>query len=169
MTPLESRNSDPINRVRCFSKSALVEEVVESKCKWDLVKIICTQSFNKRVQYGLAFIKLHTADAKECNDNEMTSAPQNLFGKFNIREDSPDSDGESSQSLFSRWKGARNSGDVKGISPVAAPLSGSFVLNRCNFVHLMIWHIYTQLQRLYETLQRRLHSKITHRKLIERQ
>ncbi|XP_037038333.1 DNA repair protein XRCC1 [Bradysia coprophila] len=130
MTPVESRNSETINRVRCFNKSALVEDVVESKCKWDLVKVVCTQPFNKRVKYGLSFIKLHSTDAKESvNNMELTSVPQKLFGNFKIREDSPDSDGEPSQSLFARWKGARNSGDGKGMSPVASLSAAAAIRN----------------------------------------
>lgn len=123
MSPVESRNSDPVNRVRCFSRTALVETVVESKSKWDLVKIMCTQPFNKRVQYGLSFITLHSSDAKDSNVSELSSVPQKLFGNFKVREDSPDSDSESS--LFSRWKTARN-GDSKEQSPSSpsVPLSG---------------------------------------------
>lgn len=126
MSPVESRNSEPINRVRCFGRAALIEDVVESKCKWDLVKIICTQPFNKQVQYGLSFIKLHSSDAKDPNDagNEASSVPQKLIGNFKIREESPDSDSESKQSLFSRWKQSCNGGDLKDSSPSTKPLSG---------------------------------------------
>ncbi|KAJ6634702.1 DNA repair protein XRCC1, partial [Pseudolycoriella hygida] len=115
MSPMESRNSDPANRVRCFGRTALVDTVVESKCKWDLVKIICTQPFNKRVQYGLSFITLHSTDAKGSKEavNEASSIPKKMFGNFKIREDSPESDSESPQSLFSRWKMSRNGTDNK--------------------------------------------------------
>lgn len=123
MSPVESRNSDPVNRVRCFSRAALDETVVESKTKWDLVKVICTQPFNKRVQYGLSFIKLHSSDAKDSTVNELSSVPQKFFGNFRVREDSPDSESESSQSLFSRWKGARN-----GEQSPSVPLSGLLLL-----------------------------------------
>lgn len=124
MTPLESRNSEPVNRVRCFSKSALVEEVVESKCKWDLVKIICTQPYNRHVQYGIAFIKLHSPDAKDAIETVPSSDQQKFFGNFKIREESPDSDKESPQSLFARWKLSRNNGGSKELSH-SLPLSGS--------------------------------------------
>lgn len=123
MTPLESRNSDQINRVRCFSRDALVQEVVEAQCKWDLVKIICTQAFNKHVQYGLSFVKLHSPDTKDSND-VVSSVPHKLFGNFKIREDSPDSDSESSQSLFSRWNLSRSGGENKEQSH-SSPISGS--------------------------------------------
>lgn len=136
MTPVESRNSDPVNRVRCFSKSALVSDAVESK--WDLVKIKCTQPFNKQVQYGLSFIKLHSTDVKESSNSakELTSMPQKLFGNFKIREDSPDSDGETSQSLFNRWKVSRNGGDGKGTPQSLSGLSFSLLLSTLN-IHFL--------------------------------
>lgn len=123
MTAVESRNSDPVNRVRCFTKSALVAEVVESKCKWDLVKITCTQPFNKHVQYGLSFITLHSSDAKDSNE-AATSIPLKVFHNFKIREESPDSESETSQSLFARWKASRSDSDAKEQSH-SIPLSGS--------------------------------------------
>lgn len=127
MSPLESRNSDPVNRVRCFGRSALVESVVESKCKWDLVKIVCSQPFNQRVQYGLSFVKLHSSEAKETDNAtaEVSSISQKLFGNFKIREDSPDSESESPTSLFSRWKQQRSGSDSKEQSPSSKPLSGT--------------------------------------------
>ncbi len=135
MSPVESRNSDPVNRVRCFGKSALVEQVVESKCKWDLVKIVCTQPFNKQVQYGLSFVKLHSSTdvaskntKNDAADNALPHPVPLLFGKFKIREDSPDSDSESPQSTFSRWRMSRNGGgdDGKGSTQSTATLSGSY-------------------------------------------
>lgn len=137
MTPLESRNSEPVNRVRCFGRTALDKTIVESKCKWDLVKIICSQPFNKRVQYGLSFVTLHSSDAKDSvatSVDEVSAVPQKLFGNFKIREDSPDSESESPQSLFARWKGSRNGGDNKEPSSSLMPLSGSFC---CLYVVLL--------------------------------
>ncbi|XP_055546758.1 DNA repair protein XRCC1 [Wyeomyia smithii] len=128
MTPIESRNSTSVNRVRCFTQKDLVEPIAREK--WDLVKIICTQPFNSRVQYGIAFIKLHTT----CNDtqrrekllvpekfqqqiNSISQKPPEAptvikLGRFTIREESPDSDGgnTSSTNLFARWKESRTGG-----------------------------------------------------------
>lgn len=114
MTPVESRNSNTINRVRCFSEDALVSSVAAEK--WDLVKVICTQPYNKHVQYGLAFVKIHgiaitspnisessTISSSKTNDNEMKK-----LGHFKLREDSSDSNDADSGSLFSRWKQNRD-------------------------------------------------------------
>lgn len=125
MSPPESKSSQNPNRVRCFSKSGLVESV--SSEKWDLVKVLCTQPFNKHVQYGISFIKLHiTEDEKpkvkkslvpekflSQKPKETAEGHAKLFaGKFKIREDSPDSESESSMGLFNRWKQRKTSSEV---------------------------------------------------------
>ncbi|XP_023301664.2 DNA repair protein XRCC1 isoform X1 [Lucilia cuprina] len=126
MTPIESKSSNNTNRVRCFSREALVPSVAESK--WSLVKIICTQPFNKHVAYGLSFIKVHI------NENEKKTIPitQNknvlpkqflnnttsIIGKLKYREDSPDSESENSSSLFNRWKKLREN-DVETATAAA--------------------------------------------------
>ncbi len=56
MSPLESRNGQCQNRVRMFGKGQLSQEVAREK--WDRVKVVCTQPFNKRVKYGLSFLAL---------------------------------------------------------------------------------------------------------------
>ncbi|XP_058822954.1 DNA repair protein XRCC1 isoform X2 [Topomyia yanbarensis] len=134
MTPIESRNSTSTNQVRCFPQNALVESVAREK--WDLVKVICTQPFNSRVQYGIAFITLHTSSVDRKNKSlvpekfkqqiqsemQKNSSAKNhepaqqheepkvlKLGRFTLREDSPDSDGGSTSAttLFSRWKESR--------------------------------------------------------------
>lgn len=128
MTMPESRVLENPNRVRCFRKDDLMPDV--SNEKWDLIKITCTQHFNKHVQYGVSFVKVHTADAmstsataspvvsvakspkekKGCD--EALELPKNsVFAQFKMRSDSSDSDKEAEQSssLFSKWKHERNS------------------------------------------------------------
>ncbi|CAG2060033.1 unnamed protein product [Timema podura] len=60
MSPMEARNGTMGTRVRMFSSEQLRKPVVEQR--WDRVKVICSQPFNKHVQYGLAFIALHSAE-----------------------------------------------------------------------------------------------------------
>lgn len=113
MTPMDGRNSTSVNRVRCFNKSALISPVCDEK--WDLVKLICTQPFNKHVQYGLSFVKVHIAaeDTKKPAETKLASnwlSSSTVFGKFKLREDSPDSDrDEKASSLFSKWIQEKNS------------------------------------------------------------
>ncbi|XP_055301935.1 DNA repair protein XRCC1 [Sitodiplosis mosellana] len=133
MTIIDSRNSENPNRVRCFSRDALMPEVAEEK--WELIKVTCTQGFNKHVLFGLSFIKIHTPDAVAASVSEsspvkptvpsvtsVTASPKekkscdealglpktSVFAKFRMRVDSSDSssdkEAETSSSLFSKWK-----------------------------------------------------------------
>lgn len=126
MTVVECRVSENPNRVRCFAKDALMPDVVNEK--WEFVKVTCTQGFNKRVQYGISFIRIHTVDAvagpslspaivnqspvakspkEKKNCDEALGLPKNsVFAKFRMRNDSSDSDKETAEtsSLFSKWK-----------------------------------------------------------------
>ncbi|KAL3276299.1 hypothetical protein HHI36_024197 [Cryptolaemus montrouzieri] len=58
MSAIESRQSTNINRVRMFKKEDLSKPECEEK--WDRIKIVCTQPFNRHVKYGLSFIKFHS-------------------------------------------------------------------------------------------------------------
>lgn len=82
MTPLESRQSQNINKVRMFTK----ENFSKPECdeKWDRIKVVCTQPFNKHVQYGLSFINIHSSDDK------VAAPVQTHLGKFILRPESPD-------------------------------------------------------------------------------
>ncbi|XP_076274123.1 DNA repair protein XRCC1 [Rhynchophorus ferrugineus] len=93
MTPLESRQSQNINKVRMFKQKDFSE--TERNEKWDRVKIICTQPFNRHVQYGLSFVNFYS------NGGEEEPAKQSI-GKFTIRAESPDN--ISAGSLFARVK-----------------------------------------------------------------
>lgn len=113
MSPHESKSSTNPNRVRLFARNALIEEVAREK--WNRIKIICTQPFNRHVQYGLAFIKLHAVAESESNTNKTItlsvqdtgSSTASPFAKFKMRKESTDSDSEASSNLFMRWKQSR--------------------------------------------------------------
>lgn len=69
MTPIESRNSTDLNRVRMFGPDKLNKTVAEQK--WDRVKVICTQPFNKKLQYGLSFITIRAPDKPGVSGSKM--------------------------------------------------------------------------------------------------
>ena len=48
MSPMESRNGQNAARVRMFATDKLNRDVAAQK--WDRVKVVCTQPFNKRVK-----------------------------------------------------------------------------------------------------------------------
>ncbi|XP_050068947.1 DNA repair protein XRCC1 [Anopheles maculipalpis] len=120
MNPVESRNSTGTNGVQCFNSSVLIPSVASEK--WDLVKIICTQPFNFRVKYGLTFVALHTTGAEKKERKSLVpekfqqqireeankpKPPPSIgldFGRFKLREESPDSDDAGSSNVFARWK-----------------------------------------------------------------
>ena len=117
MTIVEAKNGKNPNRVRCFASSALVESV--ARHEWDLVKIVCTQPFNSRLQYGLAFVTLHTPQTEDDDLSPKKSVPalkpakvensgekKKTFGKFELRPDSDSEDAKKS-SPFDRWKSSK--------------------------------------------------------------
>ncbi|GAB0088623.1 XRCC1 [Sergentomyia squamirostris] len=110
MTPIECRASDNINRVRCFNKAALVEEV--AKEKWDFIKIVCSQPFNSHVQYGLSFITVYAAD-------EEVKEAESPLGKFMMREDSPETDDRGL--LFKKWKQSKDNTEQGSSSAALSP------------------------------------------------
>ncbi|EDW86503.1 uncharacterized protein Dwil_GK18507 [Drosophila willistoni] len=132
MTPIESKNSSNLNRVRCFNGDALCSTALPDK--WKLVKIICTQPFNKHVQYGLSFIKIHVhgsppaAVASNTVSASATPKTKSLvpekfkqFGIFKMREESPDSESESQVALFQRWKSTKGEATASAPTPTPTP------------------------------------------------
>ncbi|GBM56937.1 DNA repair protein XRCC1 [Araneus ventricosus] len=92
MSPLESRNETHTNRVRMFGPDKLSQNLKDEK--WDCVQVVCTQPFNKNIQYGLSFIKFHSPPEKN-EDKPAESESKNTtvkFGAFRIRYDDDDED-----------------------------------------------------------------------------
>merc|ERR1712212_431686 len=58
LSPIESRNETQLTRVRMFTADKLNSEI--AKEKWDIIKAVCTQPFNKSFKYGLSFISIHS-------------------------------------------------------------------------------------------------------------
>ncbi|XP_066147045.1 DNA repair protein XRCC1 [Euwallacea fornicatus] len=106
MSPSDARQNQNVNKVRMFKRENLVEP--ERNEKWDRVKIVCTQPFNRHVQYGLSFVNLHTSINK---DEEKVLS----IGNFIIRPKSPDN--ITAGSLFARRKLQENLGEgaLKGL------------------------------------------------------
>lgn len=62
--------------------------------KWDRIKVVCTQPFNRHVQYGLSFITLHSPE-----DKNLHTPVQQTIGKFVLRPPSPNDIGVGSTFL----------------------------------------------------------------------
>lgn len=106
MTPLEARQTQNVNKVRMFKYDDLSDP--ERNEKWDRVKIVCTQPFNRHVQYGLSFVNLYSNDRKS-EEKEKSSFS---VGKFQVRPESPDH--FSAGSLFARKQQEKSTEIPKG-------------------------------------------------------
>ncbi|XP_042882573.1 DNA repair protein XRCC1-like isoform X2 [Penaeus japonicus] len=97
MTPIESRNASDLHRVRMFGPDKLNKDVASQK--WDRIKVVCTQPFNKNLQYGLSFVTLSSAA-----DEATPTTPKNIkLGSFTLKEEE-DADPISIGSVFARRK-----------------------------------------------------------------
>uniref|UniRef100_A0A8C7G8H6 DNA repair protein XRCC1 n=1 Tax=Oncorhynchus kisutch TaxID=8019 RepID=A0A8C7G8H6_ONCKI len=86
MSPMESRNGTNINRVRFFGPNQLVKAHAQEK--WDRVKIVCSQPYNKNIAYGVAFVKFHSPPDK--SDPPTTTTPKlTKLGQFRVKDESP--------------------------------------------------------------------------------
>ncbi|TNN07092.1 DNA repair protein isoform 2 [Schistosoma japonicum] len=70
MSPVDAKNETNLSRVRVFSGDQFIKSV--SCQKWDLIKFVCSQPFNKTLQYGISFVFFHTpAIANPAADNKI--------------------------------------------------------------------------------------------------
>ncbi|XP_030067471.1 DNA repair protein XRCC1 isoform X2 [Microcaecilia unicolor] len=101
MSPTESKNSSNSNRVRMFGPEKLVKGTAEKK--WDRVKIVCTQPYNKNLSYGLSFIRFHSppdpGEAQPAASSASTPRVTKL-GQFVVKEEESNSSGMKPGSLF---------------------------------------------------------------------
>ncbi|XP_045109722.1 DNA repair protein XRCC1-like isoform X1 [Portunus trituberculatus] len=79
MSPTESRNGTDLNRVRMFGPDKLNKNT--AKQKWDRLKVVCTQPFNTKMQYGLSFITARSPDSEKQESSEKFTQ----LGKFKLR------------------------------------------------------------------------------------
>lgn len=80
MTLKESKDSVNSSAVRFFKKENFSQSTANEK--WDRLKIVCTQPFNKHVQYGLSFVVLHST-----SDQSAEGESSNSLGKFTLKEE----------------------------------------------------------------------------------
>lgn len=106
MSPSESKSFTNTNRVRIFGPDKLSKPVAAQK--WDRIKVVCTQPFNKNEQYGLSFVNLHSppedldGDPEEAVASPSLPASSKRLGRFTLNDDSDSEEKKrmSSGSLF---------------------------------------------------------------------
>ncbi|KAH7985771.1 hypothetical protein HPB52_025412 [Rhipicephalus sanguineus] len=84
---MDARQGTNLNRVRMFGAEKLSQSF--AKEKWDRIKIVCTQPFNKSIQYGLAFIKLHSPEE---NTSKVEPSPKTSLGSFQLKDEEDETD-----------------------------------------------------------------------------
>ncbi|XP_021938162.1 DNA repair protein XRCC1-like isoform X2 [Zootermopsis nevadensis] len=122
MSPLEARSGSNPSRVRMFAVDALSKSVADQK--WDRVKVICTQPFNKHVQYGLAFITFHSVIT-----DDKPAALGSRLGRFVVKDDAEEPNSISAGSLFARRKDIESQ-PLKGAAAIREASSPTAVQKR---------------------------------------
>ena len=84
LSPIESRNESNLCRVRMFPNDKLNTDI--AKEKWDLLKIVCTQPFNKSLKYGVSFITVHSAEEVKVEKAEKGIK----LGAFRLKDEDED-------------------------------------------------------------------------------
>lgn len=117
MIPSEAKSMENVNRIRTFTSEQISPHAINDK--WDLVKVICTQPFNKTIPYGICYIKLYGSDDSK-NEDEQTFSYNDLLniGPFTMINNQNDNS-IASGSLFA--KRTRNGGRSDSESPSASP------------------------------------------------
>ncbi|XP_061718459.1 DNA repair protein XRCC1 isoform X2 [Cydia pomonella] len=70
LSPMDSRRGTGVERVRSFSAEQLAPAKAQ---KWDRVRIVCSQPYNKHCKYGLSFVHIFESDKSE---SDKPSSPQ---------------------------------------------------------------------------------------------
>ncbi|XP_048379867.1 DNA repair protein XRCC1 isoform X2 [Stegostoma tigrinum] len=98
MSPTESRNGTPLNRVRMFGTDKLAKATLAKK--WDRVKVVCTQPYNKNLAYGLSFIRFYSTPQDTEKPAGSSSPKITKLGQFVVKEEEGSSDSLKPGSLF---------------------------------------------------------------------
>ncbi|XP_066909409.1 DNA repair protein XRCC1 [Halyomorpha halys] len=118
MTLHEAKLGENISNVRFFKEDNLAKPV--SLEKWDRIKLVCSQPYNKFIQYGLSFVVVHSKNLFTPNSAVST------LGKFNLKNN--ESDEISVGSLFAKRK-ADPVPELKGAAAIRAA-STSGIINQ---------------------------------------
>ncbi|XP_041981102.1 DNA repair protein XRCC1 [Aricia agestis] len=71
----DSRRGDGVERVRGFSGDQLSDKRAG---RWDRVRVVCSQPYNKRVQYGLTFVHIHSKESDGSGPQKAVDHKTNL-------------------------------------------------------------------------------------------
>lgn len=114
MTPSESRSNTNRNQVKLMKSSDLNKTCLNEK--WDRLKIVCEQKFNRLNPFGLCFIKLSSPSASNEDEN-----PSNVSSKTTINlNDDDDDETEKEQSKIGSFFAKKQAEKTSKISSPSA-------------------------------------------------
>ncbi|TGZ68882.1 hypothetical protein CRM22_004030 [Opisthorchis felineus] len=121
LSPVEAKNETNLNRVRVFSGDQLTSSVASQK--WDVFRFVCSQPFNKNLQYGISFVSFHSPASKS-QQPETTPNRKALISDALIDVgDDEEPPGLRPGALFQAAKAAASSSLAVPTTSVAQPVS----------------------------------------------
>ncbi|KAG5445972.1 DNA repair protein xrcc1 [Clonorchis sinensis] len=120
LSPVEAKNESNLNRVRVFSGDQLTNSVASQK--WDVFRFVCSQPFNKNLQYGISFVSFHSP-ALRSQQPETTLNRKTLISDTMIDVGDDEEPGLRPGALFQAAKAAASSSLTAPTNSVAQPVS----------------------------------------------
>jgi DNA-repair protein XRCC1 len=113
MTPSESRSNTNRNQVKLLKSSDLNKTCLNEK--WDRLKIICEQKFNRLNPFGLCFIKLYSPStlADETNQTEILNKSAVMINQ----DDDDDETGKEQSKIGSFFAKKQQEKQLKSAEP----------------------------------------------------
>ena len=104
MTPNESRSNTNRNQVKLLKSTDLNKTCLHEK--WDRLKIVCEQKFNRLNQFGLCFIKLYSPST--LSDEAESSNKSSILIDENDDDDETGKEQRKIGSFFSKKQAEKN-------------------------------------------------------------
>lgn len=117
MTPSESRSNINRNQVKLLKSSDLNKTCLDEK--WDRLKIVCEQKFNRLNPFGLCFIKLNSPStpSDETNPSESLNKSSTILNRLDDDDDETGKEQNKIGSFFAKKQAEKQS---KTIEPTAS-------------------------------------------------
>ncbi|XP_021927455.1 uncharacterized protein LOC110833550 isoform X2 [Zootermopsis nevadensis] len=87
MTVQQSRSGQNKNCVKLFNKDDFLEAT--KKEKWDLLRVVVTQPFNQRMQFGVCFLRVFSFQEEETESTKVNSDSFSKLEKMRSQINSP--------------------------------------------------------------------------------
>jgi DNA-repair protein XRCC1 len=114
MTPSESRSNTNRNQVKLLKSNDLNKTCLNEK--WDRLKIVCEQKFNRLNPFGLCFIKLYSPTlSDETNQSELGNK-----SSINIHDDDDDDETGKEQTKIGSFFAKKQAEKISNISTPSA-------------------------------------------------